>query len=348
MLSEKELKTRIDFLSASKCNHTFHKYIDITGDLIEGTLLSRILYWFAPTKDKKSKLRIFKDDHYWIAKQRRDWWEEIRITERQYDKAIKELVKKDFVITAKYKFNSMPTIHIRPNYEAIDKAVTLWEENLKEEIMAEEEMSELHNMQDGNYTKCNSLGNDIKCKTGMTESVNLLTGITNTDYNSRDYNTGTTIENKTLPIGRDDKNFSLSDEREKPKPKTAKERYLDKKANELKMQGRILTIAHDKFDKEIADEVFNGLCYYLAKYTEKTNLIHPILTDNTLTEIITKLGTFQTDYGDKIVDCPNLIQDMIDEFFNTDFGSRTGQKTNWNLPHFMSDTILNMLSERLK
>lgn len=156
------------------------------------------------------------------------------------------------------------------------------------------------------------------------------------------------VKNKTLPIGRDDKNFSLSDEREKPKPKTAKERYLDKKANELKMQARILTIAHDKFDKEIADEVFNGLCYYLAKYTEKTNLIHPILTDNTLTEIITKLGTFQTDYGDKIVDCPNLIQDMIDEFFNTDFGSRTGQKTNWNLPHFMSDTILNMLSERLK
>lgn len=171
----------------------------------------------------------------------------------------------------------------------------------------------------------------------------------NIDNNIVDeYSDKYSVENKTLPIGRDDKNFSLSDEREKPKPQTAKERYLDKKANELKMQGRMLTIAHDKFDKEIADEIFNGLCYYLAKYTEKTNLIHPILTDNTLTEIITKLGTFQTDYGDKIVDCPNLIQDMIDEFFNTDFGSRTGQKTNWNLPHFMSDTILNMLSERLK
>lgn len=171
----------------------------------------------------------------------------------------------------------------------------------------------------------------------------------NIDNNIVDeYSDKYSVENKTLPIGRDDKNFSLSDERKKPKPQTAKERYLDKKANELKMQGRMLTIAHDKFDKEIADEIFNGLCYYLAKYTEKTNLIHPILTDNTLTEIITKLGTFQTDYGDKIVDCPNLIQDMIDEFFNTDFGSRTGQKTNWNLPHFMSDTILNMLSERLK
>lgn len=173
-------------------------------------------------------------------------------------------------------------------------------------------------------------------------------GQLNTNKLNTDKSNTNDKKNKTLPIGRDDKNFSLSDEREKPKPKTAKERYLDKKANELKMQGRMLTIAHDKFDKEIADEVFNGLCYYLAKYTEKTNLIHPILTDNTLTEIITKLGTFQTDYGDKIVDCPNLIQDMIDEFFNTDFGSRTGQKTNWNLPHFMSDTVLNMLSERLK
>lgn len=55
MLSENEIETKVNFLSSARCNHTFHKYIDITGDLIEGTLLSRILYWFAPSKDNKSK-----------------------------------------------------------------------------------------------------------------------------------------------------------------------------------------------------------------------------------------------------------------------------------------------------
>lgn len=67
MLSENEIQTKVNFLSSARCNHTFHKYIDITGDLIEGTLLSRILYWFAPSKDNKSKVKIYKDGECWIA-----------------------------------------------------------------------------------------------------------------------------------------------------------------------------------------------------------------------------------------------------------------------------------------
>lgn len=178
MLSENEIQTKVNFLSSARCNHTFHKYIDITGDLIEGTLLSRILYWFAPSKDNKSKVKIYKDGEYWIAKQRKDWWEEIRITERQYDKAIKSLVKKKFVITAKYKFNSMPTIHIRPNYDVINAEVKKWEENIRQEVIAEDRGQELHKQVDGNDTKCNSQGNNTKCNSGMPQGVTLLTGIT--------------------------------------------------------------------------------------------------------------------------------------------------------------------------
>ena len=162
------------------------KYIDITGDLIEGTLLSRILYWFAPSKDNKSKVKIYKDGEYWIAKQRKDWWEEIRITERQYDKAIKSLVKKKFVITAKYKFNSMPTIHIRPNYDVINAEVKKWEENIRQEVIAEDRGQELHKQADGNDTKCNS---------GMPQGVTLLTGITNNDYLNTNYETLNTKSN---------------------------------------------------------------------------------------------------------------------------------------------------------
>lgn len=192
MLSENEIQTKVNFLSSARCNHTFHKYIDITGDLIEGTLLSRILYWFAPSKDNKSKVKIYKDGEYWIAKQRKDWWEEIRITERQYDKAIKSLVKKKFVITAKYKFNSMPTIHIRPNYDVINAEVKKWEENIRQEVIAEDRGQELHKQADGNDTKCNSQGNNTKCNSGMPQGVTLLTGITNNDYFNNNYETGIT------------------------------------------------------------------------------------------------------------------------------------------------------------
>lgn len=189
MLSENEIQTKVNFLSSARCNHTFHKYIDITGDLIEGTLLSRILYWFAPSKDNKSKVKIYKDGECWIAKQRKDWWEEIRITERQYDKAIKSLVKKKFVITAKYKFNSMPTIHIRPNYDVINAEVKKWEENIRQEVIAEDRGQELHKQADGNDTKCNSQGNNTKCNSGMPQDVTLLTGITNNDYPNTNYGT---------------------------------------------------------------------------------------------------------------------------------------------------------------
>lgn len=184
-VSEKEIEEKVKFLSSVKCNHTPHMYIDITGDLVQGTLLSRIMYWFSADKNKKSKVRVFKDGYFWIAKQRKDWWEEIRITERQYDKAIGELKKKGFVELGKYKFNSMPTIHIRPNYDNINSATKKWENQLREEIVAEYE-SELQNEGNGNNIKCNSHRNYTKCETGITQESNLLTGITNKDY-IRDY-----------------------------------------------------------------------------------------------------------------------------------------------------------------
>ena len=81
-----------DFLTwekASKDTIDFKKvYVDVSGDLIAGLLLSQIIYWHLPSKDGKSKLRVHKKDKTWLAKQRSDWWDEIRITPKQYDRAI--------------------------------------------------------------------------------------------------------------------------------------------------------------------------------------------------------------------------------------------------------------------
>ncbi|GAJ09042.1 unnamed protein product, partial [marine sediment metagenome] len=73
-----------DFLAwekASRDTIDFKKiYVDITGDLIAGLLLSQIIYWHLPNKDGETKLRVIKKNRPCIAKARHDWWDEARIS----------------------------------------------------------------------------------------------------------------------------------------------------------------------------------------------------------------------------------------------------------------------------
>lgn len=94
-------------------------YIDLTGDLISGLLLSQIIYWHLPSKQGKSKLRVHKQEKYWLAKQRTDWWDEIRITAKQYDRAIKRIEELNLVETWNTMFNGKRTPHIHLNIEKL-------------------------------------------------------------------------------------------------------------------------------------------------------------------------------------------------------------------------------------
>ena len=89
-------------------------YIDIAEDLVAGLLLSQIIYWHLPSKkDGMTRLRVKKDDKLWLAKSREDWWDECRITPRQFDRAINILVDKGLVEKQRFRFDGSPTIHIR-------------------------------------------------------------------------------------------------------------------------------------------------------------------------------------------------------------------------------------------
>lgn len=88
-------------------------YVDMADDLIAGILLSQIVYWFLPDKQGKTKLRVEKDGHLWLAKGREDWWGECRIKPRQFDTAFKKLEEQKLVEKKTFKFNGDPTIHIR-------------------------------------------------------------------------------------------------------------------------------------------------------------------------------------------------------------------------------------------
>lgn len=100
-------------------------YVNIAGDLVSGILLGQIVYWHLPNKEGKSKLRVFKEDCYWLAKERSAWQEEICITPKQYDRAIKILIEKSLVVAKRFKFNGSPTVHIRLNDEELNRLLEL-------------------------------------------------------------------------------------------------------------------------------------------------------------------------------------------------------------------------------
>lgn len=103
-------------------------YIDIADDLVAGILLSQIVYYNLPSKNnnqkdnaEQNKLRIIKEGKKWLAKGRSDWWDECRISEKQFDRAIVKLVEKGLVEKKIFKFNGNPQVHI---WLCLDKLIT--------------------------------------------------------------------------------------------------------------------------------------------------------------------------------------------------------------------------------
>jgi hypothetical protein len=101
---EKTSQSTVDFKTA---------YADLAGDIHAGLLLSQVIYWYLPSKKGASKLRVWKNGYNWIAKARYDWWDEVRLTPRQVDRAKKVLQDKGFIIVKQHLFNGMRTDHYR-------------------------------------------------------------------------------------------------------------------------------------------------------------------------------------------------------------------------------------------
>lgn len=96
-------------------------YIDINdGNLQAGVLFSQIMYWhgFNP-ETGKLRLRIERDGHLWLAKGYADWWEECRINERTARQLIADMVKRGLLIKKVYKFDGVPMVHIRVDFDAL-------------------------------------------------------------------------------------------------------------------------------------------------------------------------------------------------------------------------------------
>ena len=107
LLWEKTSRDTIDF---KVC------YVDMADDLVAGLLLSQIVYWYLPSKnrsDAESKLRVQRDGMLWIAKGRTEWYDEIRLSPKQFDRASNLLVKQGLIEKKVMKFGEDTRVHIR-------------------------------------------------------------------------------------------------------------------------------------------------------------------------------------------------------------------------------------------
>lgn len=138
-LTEAEIKVRVDNEYKNNYILTHTACIDIAGDLIAGMLLDRIMYWFSVGENGKRRVRVVRDGYYWLTKQRTDWYDELRISPKQYDRASKILAKKGLIHTAKYRFNGVIQIHLRPDYEVYSKLLEEWKEEQAEKIRRQAE-----------------------------------------------------------------------------------------------------------------------------------------------------------------------------------------------------------------
>lgn len=109
-------------------------YVKIAGDLVAGVLLSQLVYWNMPDKYGNTKLRVTKDGELWLAKKREDWWDECCITPTQFDRASKQLEELGLIEKKIFKFDGVPTVHIRVNFDKLLEEVTRLQEEAEKEI----------------------------------------------------------------------------------------------------------------------------------------------------------------------------------------------------------------------
>lgn len=212
--------------------------------------------------------------------------------------------------------------------------------------------------------KCNCENSQMDCDKSQkehgesTDDNNIYNNINaDTDNNQSNKNqadnklTDNTHKDKTLSNDNGEAKTSFS---EKPKKdvrtKTNLQKYLDKKADEQDMMKRLANICMSNYDEETAKEIFETIEHYFRQYTDKTGLIHPILKDETLIRIAEKMDCFyDSEYShfERLIGQDHAFMKMVDMFFDGDFGANNGNETNYNLPAFMTDGVLNRLGQRL-
>ena len=100
-------------------------YIDINdGNLADGLAFSQIMYWHGRNLETgQSRLRVFRDGHYWMSKGYDEWWDECRIQPRAARDCVARIKGRGLIIVKLFKFNGIPRVHIRVDWDAFESLI---------------------------------------------------------------------------------------------------------------------------------------------------------------------------------------------------------------------------------
>lgn len=381
-LTQEDIQAKVEHIFASRFNHTLHAYIDITGDLVAGTLLSQIMYWFA---DGKNRPTVNRDGYWWIAKRREDWMSEIRITSKQYDRAIKILTaeiemtkeekekqwnkgkrrekrydkEKRLVEVKTFQFHGQPMLHIRPISENINREIRKWKDEIAMSLSQQKRGEENPNCQsvnNGNYQKVNMEIPNEGNSYNIYNNTNNNTENTNRDYNTKNTDKYT-LEDVKRPSSKGNMYTSVPEKQEVCGEKK-QNRYIPEDYTEEQLIEHIYPVVVDEMDKQLDDTAYKPVDEFLEvvkcfhrKYMNKTGKRHRVLADVSYREIVRK---FLNPPEDMVISensyDPEIYEDMIDKYFRIDMNKYKkkfkGDITK-SLSHFMCDKVREYIYDQL-
>ena len=345
-------------------------YVDIAGDLIAGLMLSQIMYWFSPDKSGKSKIRIHKKDGEWIAKSRKDWYTELRISPKQCDRALDILEnKKGLIKKAIHRFNGSPTLHIRPVWEQYNRLVEEWKKEKSREIEAEN-IDKLLFLPKGEFPNSpkGEMEIDKRVKTLTDTTTDITTESTSYSHNSHysNYSVPFPDGNETTTYSEDvsecslstcttsdvyftssleggdsdsDISFASDDEEQLPAIKIDEKIAGDNKKFNYDILQRQLNICIGEMpDKKMAekyrDEIIDIFYYFYDAYEKVTSTTHPRLSNANIKKVIQMM--FDKDINDHIyIDKLNYEQYTC-SYFHCQFKGNDIGGCNYSILHFMT------------
>lgn len=97
-------------------------FSEMTGELVVGIVLARIVYWYTPDATGRTKLRVVKWGDYWIAKSHQEFADELGISVAQARRAINVLTDQGYIKVRNGKFNNVRVQHVQLDMGVFDEA----------------------------------------------------------------------------------------------------------------------------------------------------------------------------------------------------------------------------------
>lgn len=189
-----------------------------------------------------------------------------------------------------------------------------------------------------------SIGGDGKKSTGEVDkkseisntSIKYNSNLSNTDLSNTDNKASTNVEVNYKALSRDKVQNKLPYE------------YTQEQFNDF-INGKVSEIIKEYFpdEQDNASPISQIVSYFYEKYYEKIGERHPIMSDAVYLGVVKKLLN-PIDAIWKSDERLNVLgyEAMIDRFFSTDYGEKSGNRTDYRIGYFFSDTVMENLYYR--